>query len=250
VRLKKSVKKISESYKASIGFIPLKDLLNIIYDKYFEYLDKVKCGDSECVGIHDSIIEIMCSVPVDKRKYFLGEILRSLLLWTLKNDESWYKKEKIKDLMGIVDEIVQFDRLRGYYNKIEKFKKTGDIRYLDMIQKNVKENMDDMTRDIKSNNDVIRILLDVLNGERNEIELYRSDEELEYLKDFKDLYNMFVENVYGEERIKPGIGDNEYIKALLMDSLSGLLFSKDDNLYFNLESETYQCIIKAVKEGV
>jgi hypothetical protein len=89
-----------------------------------------------------------------------------------------------------------------------------------------------------------------LNGERNEIELYRSDEELEYLKDFKDLYNMFVENVYGEERIKPGIGDNEYIKALLMDSLSGLLFSKDDNLYFNLESETYQCIIKAVKEGV
>jgi hypothetical protein len=168
----------------------------------------------------------------------------------LKNDESWYKKEKIKDLMGIVDEIVQFDRLRGYYNKIEKFKKTGDIRYLDMIQKNVKENMDDMTRDIKSNNDVIRILLDVLNVERNEIELYRSDEELEYLKDFKDLYNMFVENVYGEERIKPGIGDNEYIKALLMDTLSGLLFSKDDNLYFNLESETYQCIIKAVKEGV
>jgi len=239
--LKKSVKKISESYNASIGFIPLKDLLSIVYDKYFEYLDKVKCGDSECVGIHDSIIEIMCSVPVDKRKYFLGEILRSLLLWTLKNDESWYKKEKIKDLMGIVDEIVQFDRL---------FKKTGDIRYLDMIQKNVKENMDDMTRDIKSNNDVIRILLDVLNGERNEIELYRSDEELEYLKDFKDLYNMFVENVYGEERIKPGIGDNEYIKALLMDSLSGLLFSKDDNLYFNLESETYQCIIKAVKEGV
>ena len=248
--MKRSVKKISESYKASIGFIPLKDLLNIVYDKYFEYLDRVKYGDSECVGIHDSIIEIMCSVPVDKRKYFLGEIYMSLLLWTYKNDESWYKKEKIKDLMGIVDEIMQFDRLRGYYNNIEKFKKTGDMRYLDMIQENVKENMGDMTRDIKSNIDVIRILLDVLNGERGEIELYRSDEELEYLKDFKDLYNIFVENVYGEERIKPGIGDNEYIKALLMDSLSGLLFSKDDNLYFNLESEAYQCIIKAVKEGV
>ena len=81
-------------------------------------------------------------------------------------------------------------------------------------------------------------MLDVLNGERDEIELYRSTDELEYLKkSYEELYNIYLEDVYGDETFKSDYGDDDFVKTLLMDVLSVLHFHKDESIYFDSDSE-------------
>ena len=74
---------------------------------------------------------------------------------------------------------------------------------------------------IKRNEYKFKELSDVLSGEK-ELYHYIESDDLEYLKNASEnLYNIYIKEVYQDENAKTPPKDDEYVKALLEDVLSG-----------------------------
>lgn len=56
-------------------------------------------------------------------------------------------------------------------------------------------------------------------------------------KSYEELYNIYLEDVYGDETFKSDYGDDDFVKTLLMDVLSVFHFHKDESIYFDSDSE-------------
>lgn len=232
------VKKFKDKYMENITAIPLEDLGRIVYNKHLKYLDDLRDSDENPEKLYAPIKEILESVEFSKVAFLIQKLYYSTLISYFKNDEKWQKQDKKLRLNMISMIILDVEFFKLNFNAIEDFKRTGNTRKLDIVQCNLDKIIESRSKIIKSYDGQLRLLRDVLGGEREEIELYRSNDEMDYLKgSCEELYSIFIKEVYSDEPVfKSESEDDIFTRALLSNVLSGLFIKKEDGSYFLAES--------------
>ncbi len=237
--MKADVKRFKDKYGENIDNIPLDDLGVIVYNMHMEYLNNLRDGvDHELFA---SIKDLLWGVEYGKYGYLIHKLYVSTLLFHFKEIEEWYRQDKmfrLKLSLGVLLEVTIF---KLNYNAIRDFKITGDIRNLDIVLSSIEKSIKSRAAVIESSKDELRLLSDILSGDRDEFELYRSKEDFELLENnHLDLFNVMKDEVYRDETFKSKWGDDEYIKTVLMDVLSGVYFKKDDDGIYLVNFEDFE----------
>lgn len=228
--MKSNIKKFKDKLNENIDVIPLDDLGVIVQNKNLNYLNKLKYGvDQE---LFDSIKDILWGVDYSKNGYLMHGLYMSTLLFHFKDNEECYHDSKIFRLRLVLKTILEGELLKLNFNLIMRFNRDVNNKCLGVVQSSIKARIKSKFKVIKSYLDDLGLLLEVLDGVRMEFELYRSKEDLELLKNtYPELYNIMINEIYCNETLKIELDDDEYMKSLLKDVVSGEYFKRRNSYY-------------------
>ncbi len=187
------------------------------------------------------IQDIMEGSEFYKRAFLFSQLYMSTLIFLFKEHEAFMKYSKANHLSNIISVLNDMETTKATYDMLEAVKQGGKLEKINMNKvleriNKVQELLESIIKRegdiIKGHEDELRTLCDVLNGEKEVIELYRSKEEMEYLKSASEnLYNIYLKEVYHDENAKTPFKDEGYLKDLLEDVLSGVFLRKEDGYY-------------------
>ena len=239
--MRKNIESFNDIYKENLDKIPLDELGKIVYNKHYQYLENLNIAPADMDKLFKPIQDIMEGSEFYKRAFLISQLYMSTLFFLHKEHEKFMKYSKANHLSDIISVLNDMETTKATYNMLEAVKQGGKLEKINMnkVLERINEVQELLENIIKREGDIIRgcedelqTLYDVLSGEKELIELYRSKDEMEYLKNASEnLYNIYIKEVYQDENAKTPPKDDEYVKALLEDVLSGDFLKKEDSYY-------------------
>jgi hypothetical protein len=237
--MRKNLEHFNDIYKDNLNQIPLDELGEIVYSKHYQYLENLNINPTAMD--FKPIQDILEGSEFYKRAFLFSQLYMSTLMFLFKEHEEMVKYIKKNSLSSLELLMYNVEEYKNLYNMVEIAKKGKTLERLEGIQLLLEEIIENYGKIIKekTHEDKLKTLLDVLNGEKEGFELYRTRQELEYLKSAsEDLYNIYLKDVYPAENAKTPYKDDGYLKVLLEDVLSGVFLRKEDDYYkSSLEGE-------------
>jgi hypothetical protein len=237
--MRKNLEHFNDIYKDNLNQIPLDELGEIVYSKHYQYLENLNINPTAMD--FKPIQDILEGSEFYKRAFLFSQLYMSTLMFLFKEHEEMVKYIKKNSLSSLELLMYNVEEYKNLYNMVEIAKKGKTLERLEGIQLLLEEIIENYGKIIKekTHEDKLKTLLDVLNGEKEGFELYRTRQELEYLKSAsEDLYNIYLKEVYPAENAKTPSKDDGYLKVLLEDVLSGVFLRKEDDYYkSSLEGE-------------
>ena len=237
--MRKNLEHFNDIYKDNLNQIPLDELGEIVYSKHYQYLENLNIYPTAMD--FKPIQDILEGSEFYKRAFLFSQLYMSTLMFLFKEHEEMVKYIKKNSLSSLELLMYNVEEYKNLYNMVEIAKKGKTLERLEGIQLLLEEIIENYGKIIKekTHEDKLKTLLDVLNGEKEGFELYRTREELEYLKSASEnLYNIYLKEVYPAENAKTPSKDDGYLKVLLEDVLSGVFLRKEDDYYkSSLEGE-------------
>jgi hypothetical protein len=237
--MRKNLEHFNDIYKDNLNQIPLDELGEIVYSKHYQYLENLNINPTAMD--FKPIQDILEGSEFYKRAFLFSQLYMSTLMFLFKEHEEMVKYIKKNSLSSLELLMYNVEEYKNLYNMVEIAKKGKTLERLEGIQLLLEEIIENCGKIIKekTHEDKLKTLLDVLNGEKEGFELYRTRQELEYLKSAsEDLYNIYLKEVYPAENAKTPSKDDGYLKVLLEDVLSGVFLRKEDDYYkSSLEGE-------------
>jgi hypothetical protein len=257
--MRKNIEGFNDIYNENLDKIPLDDLGKMVYNQHIKYLEGFNIEGSDAEKLFKPILDIMKGVEFRKRAFLFSQLYMSTLIFLFKDHEASMKYSKANHLSHIITVLTDIETTKAIYDMLEAVKQGGKLEKINMNKvleriNKVQELLEMIIKRegdiIKGHEDELQTLCDVLNGEKEVIELYRSKDELEYLKNASEnLYNIYVNKIYQAENYKNPFKNDEYVKALVEDVLSGVFFMKEDRYYDIPGSETSKYLKKLEVEG-
>ena len=231
------LKRIEKGYKESISKMPIDKVVKMVYKEEFKYMELLRDNSEEAQKHWNTIVDLLENTDFKYRALLFHTMYNSLLLFHFKHSEEWYKLAKERDLETLIAAMADATLLKCFSDWLTLYKKTGDEKYLENIQNTIDYHLKGTEKIFDNRREDLFNIMDVLEGNKPEIELFRTSAELNWLKeDDEHAYNTLVD-VYKDGTFVKGNMDSKddilkYIKSIIL----GKFFYKVEGYFVGSEA--------------
>ena len=181
--MRKNIESFNDIYKENLDKIPLDELGKIVYNKHYQYLENLNIAPADTDKLFKPIQDIMEGSEFYKRAFLISQLYMSTLFFLHKEHEKFMKYSKANHLSDIISVLNDMETTKATYNMLEAVKQGGKLEEINMnkVLERINKVQELLENIIKREGDIIRgcedelqTLYDVLSGEKELIELYRS----------------------------------------------------------------------------